>query len=151
MGLQSLLNYHYDKQPNLHKSYKQYDDDKQWYSVFVLLPYWKGNLFPPEQKEYRVNAIRQGSHVVACCDLRRLREQSDVKCCYQVRSLYVGCDQIVGRVQFDLNICHCYWKVLFLRHLKAQSVFHHLLTIDPFHRWHGDWIAPKQMRHVGLH
>ena len=150
MERQLLLNYHYDKQPNLRKSYKQYDDDKQWYSVSVLLPYWKGNLFPPEQKEYRVNAIRQGSHVVGCYDLMKSHGQSDVKCYSRVHNLCVGCDQIAGRVQFDLNICHCYWKVLFLRRLKAQSVFHHLLTIDPFHRWHGDWTAPKQMRHVGL-
>ena len=151
MEQQSLLNYHCDKRLSLHKSYKQYDDDKQWYSVFVLLPYWKGNLFPPERKEYPVNAIRQGSHVVACYDLMKSREQSDVKYCFRVHNLCVGCDQIAGRVQFDLNICHCYWKVLFLHHLKAQSVFHRLLTIDPFHRWHGDWIAPKQMHHVGLH
>ena len=151
MEQQSILNYHCDKRLSLHKSYKQYDDDKQWYSVFVLLPYWKGSLFPPEQKECRVNAIRQGLHVVVCCGLMRSREQSDVKYCCRVHNLCVGCDQIAGRVQFDLNICHCYWKVLFLHHLKAQSVFHRLLTIDPFHRWHGDWIAPKQMHHVGLH
>ena len=150
MERQLLLNYHYDKQPNLRKSYKQYDDDKQWYSVSVLLPYWKGIPFPPELKEYRESVIRQGLHVVGYCGLMRSREQNDVKCCYQVHSLYVGYDQIVDRVRFDLNICHCYWKVLFLHHLKAQSVFHHLLTIVPFHHWHGDWIAPKLMHHVGL-
>ena len=81
-----------------------------------------------------MNAIRQDLHVVACYDLMRSREQSDVECCYQVHSLYVGCDQIAGRVQFDLNICHCYWKELYRLRLKAQSVFHRLLTIDPFHR-----------------
>ena len=150
MERQLLLNYHYDKQPNLRKSYKQYDDDKQWYSVSALLPYWKGSLFPLKQKECRVNVIRQGSHVVGYYGLMRSREQSDVKCCYQVHSLYVGYDQIVDRVRFDLNICHCYWKVLYRLRLKAQSVFHHLLTIAPFHRWHDDWIAPKQMHHVGL-
>ena len=150
MEQRSLLNYRCDKRLSLRKSYKQYDDDKQWYSVSALLPYWKGSLFPPKQKECRVNAIRQGSHVVVYCGLMRSREQSDVKCCYQVHSLCVGCDQIAGRVQFDLNICHCYLKVLYRLRLKAQSVFHHLLTIDPFHRWHDDWIAPKQMHLVDL-
>ena len=103
------------------------------------------NLFPLIRKEYQANVKRQGLRVEEHYDLRSSILKNGLKYVCQAHNRYVGYDQIVNRAQFDLGIYRYCVKVLFLRRRVVQSVFHRLLTIDPFHHSLDGLTIPRLM------
>ena len=93
-----------------------------------------------------MNVKHQGLRVEERCGLRSSLLKNDLKYVYQAHNQYVGYDQIVNQAQFGQDIYRYCVKVLFLRHQVIRSVFHRLLTIDPFHHWLDGLITPTLRR-----
>ena len=92
-----------------------------------------------------MNVKRQGLRVEERCGLRSSLLKNGLKYVCQAHNQYVDYGQIVNQVQFDLGIYHYCAKALFLHHQVIQSVFHRLLTIDPFHHWLDGLTTPRLM------